>query len=77
MTDDFDALARTLDARWTCRQFLPDQVPQPTIERLLAVAQRTPSWCNTQPWQVVVTGGTATDRFRKALLEHVESGALP
>lgn len=45
MTDDFDALARTLDARWTCRQFLPDQVPPATIERLLAVAQRTPSWC--------------------------------
>ena len=77
MTADFDALARTLDSRWTCRSFLPDQVPPETMERLLGTAQRTPSWCNTQPWQIVVTGGASTDRFRKALVEHVESGAIP
>ena len=67
----FDALSDLLDQRWTCRQFLPDPVPQTDIERLLAVAQRTPSWCNTQPWQVVVTSGEETARFKKALAEHL------
>lgn len=71
--DPATTLARLLDDRWTCRQFLPDQVPRETIERLLALGQRTPSWCNTQPWQVVVTSGEATHRFRKELLEHVLS----
>lgn len=74
-TDAFESLAQILDDRWTCRQFLPDQVPRETIESLLRVAQRTPSWCNTQPWQVAVTEGAATDRFRKELLEHVQSSA--
>ena len=68
-------LAELLDARWTCRQFRPDQVPHQDIEQLLELAQRTPSWCNTQPWQVAITEGAGTDRFRKALLEHIYSGA--
>ena len=75
MTDaaPFDTLTRLLDERWTCRQFRADQVPRPEIERLLSLAQRTPSWCNTQPWQVVVTSGEATDRLRTALAAHVMS----
>ena len=72
-TEPFETLTRLLDERWTCRQFLSEQVPQAEIERLLALAQRTPSWCNTQPWQVVVTSGDATDRLRAGLAEHVMS----
>lgn len=71
--DQYATLARLLDERWTCRQFLADEVPRETIERLLALGQRTPSWCNTQPWQVIVTSGEGTHRFRKGLLEHVAS----
>ncbi|MEV0298656.1 nitroreductase [Nocardia sp. NPDC050710] len=70
-TEDYSTLRRILDGRWTCRQFAADQVPREKIEALLRLAQRTPSWCNTQPWQVVITEGAGTDRFRKELLEHV------
>ncbi|WP_024805310.1 nitroreductase [Nocardia sp. BMG51109] len=74
-TDQYETLSAILGERWACRQFLPDQVPHEVIERVLALAQRTPSWSNTQPWQVIVTEGDATDRFRAALVEHVRSGA--
>ncbi|MGN2640486.1 nitroreductase [Nocardia takedensis] len=70
-TETAQTLDDLLDQRWTCRQFTPDQVPRATIETLLRLAQRTPSWCNTQPWQVAITEGAGTDRFRKALLDHV------
>ncbi|MEU8894472.1 nitroreductase [Nocardia sp. NPDC048505] len=77
-TADAATLARLLDDRWTCRQFRPEPVARETVEQLLLLAQRTPSWCNTQPWQVVVTAGAGTDRFRKELLEHVRgAGAEP
>ena len=72
----FQTLRTLLDERWTCRQFRPDEVPRETVDELLALAQRTPSWCNTQPWQVVVTSGAATDRFRKELLAHAEKSGL-
>ncbi|MBW0272614.1 nitroreductase [Nocardia sp. MH4] len=75
---DFAALQRLADERWTCRQFLPDEVDRATIDQLLSLGARTPSWCNTQPWQVVVTAGEGTESFRKALLTHIQtSGAAP
>jgi nitroreductase len=64
-------LEAVLKKRYSCRGFLPGPVPRPVIERLLQVAQRTPSWCNAQPWQVHITSGAATERFRQALLAHV------
>jgi nitroreductase len=74
MADDHQALVldQLLHGRWSCRAFTSEQVPRPTIERLLKTAQRTASWCNTQPWQVLVTSGSGTERFRSALTEQVQ-----
>ncbi|MCU1641074.1 MAG: nitroreductase [Nocardia sp.] len=70
-TDRYAALQSLLDDRYTCRAFSPEPVPRATIEQVLTLAQRTPSWCNTQPWQLAITEGDSTDRFRKALLAHI------
>ena len=51
--------------RWSCRGFTDEQVPRDVIERLLTIAQRTPSWCNTQPWQLVITSGEETKKLRR------------
>jgi nitroreductase len=61
------ALHQLLQRR-SCRAFLPDDLPRATIERLLTLAQRTPSWCNTQPWQVTVTRGEGTQRLKEAMV---------
>lgn len=66
--NDVEALERLLSERWSCRGFLDQQVPRETIERLLALAQRTPSWCNTQPWHLTIASGEATVKLREALL---------
>lgn len=71
MTAQFDVLTEVLADRYTCRQFLPDPVPASDIKRLLTLAQRAPSWCNTQPWQVLVASGESTAQFKKALAEHL------
>ncbi len=63
-----DTLAQLLDSRFSCRGFLPRPVPPDVIERIVTLAQRTASWCNAQPWQVLITSGAATDRFRTAML---------
>jgi nitroreductase len=70
-----DSLATLLAERHSCRAFLPRPVPRETIGRVLEMAQRTPSWCNTQPWQVIVTSGAATERFRAGLLAHAAANA--
>lgn len=63
-----------LDKRHSCRAFLPDPVPQEQIAQIVTSASRVPSWCNAQPWQLVITSGDETDRFRDAMLNEAENG---
>ena len=67
-------LESLLGARFACRAFVPDPVPREVVERVLTAAQRTASWCNTQPWRVEVTSGEATNRFREAVSAAATSG---
>lgn len=69
--DDSAALQDLLDGRHSCRAYKPEQVERSVIERVLQLAQRTPSWCNTQPWQVSITEGEGTERFREGLAAYV------
>jgi nitroreductase len=62
----FDELLRE---RHSCRGFLPAPVPRDTVDSILSAAQRTASWCNSQPWQVIVNSAAATERLRAAMLE--------
>ena len=64
-----------LGERYSCRAYRPDPVPRPIIERMLTAAQRTASWCNSQPWQVVIASGAAKERFRTAIYAAASSGA--
>jgi nitroreductase len=69
---EFEAAVRS---RYSARRFRPDPVPDAVLAHILEVAQCTPSWCNTQPWQLVITRGAGTERLRHALYEHARSGA--
>jgi nitroreductase len=70
-----EVLEQLLRERYSCRAFKPEAVPRVTIERILTTAQRTASWCNSQPWQVVIASGEAKERFRKEIYGAVSSGA--
>jgi nitroreductase len=70
-------LETAIRSRFSARKFKPDPVPEDTLQRILELAQCTPSWCNCQPWQLVITRGPATDRFREAMYARARSGARP
>ncbi len=71
-TDRAALLLQLATERYSCRGFLPDPLPRATIDRVLAIAQRSPSWCNSQPWQITAGSAEATRRAREALLRHVQ-----
>jgi nitroreductase len=73
--DRIGILEELLNERYSVRAFLPKPVPRETIEHLLQVTQRTASWCNSQPWQVVIASGEARERFRKLIHAEAASGA--
>jgi nitroreductase len=69
-TPDLSVMAKLLSKRFGCRGFQPNPVARSIIHRIVTLAQLTASWCNSQPWQVVITEGAGTERFRRALFDH-------
>lgn len=81
MTDKMsdDALIATFEtlmgSRYSCRGFKAKPIERSTIERILTIAQRTPSWCNTQPWQILILSREAAKRFSAAVYDWSKNGA--
>jgi nitroreductase len=73
--DRIGVLEELLHERYSVRAFLPQPLPRDIIERVLKAAQRTASWCNSQPWQVLIASGEAKERFRKSIYAEAASGA--
>jgi nitroreductase len=67
LTASADVLSELLVQRFSCRGYRPDPIPNETIAAMLAIARNAVSWCNSQPWQVHVTSGAATERLREAM----------
>ncbi|WP_092807088.1 nitroreductase [Rhodococcus globerulus] len=70
-TATLSSLESLLDSRISCRAYADRQVPRDVINEILRLAQKTPSWCNTQPWQVAITEGEGTEKFRAGLGAYV------
>ncbi|NYT22879.1 nitroreductase [Alcaligenaceae bacterium] len=72
---DMEILERLYAQRFSCRAFLPESVPPEIIRRILSLAQRTASWCNSQPWQVVILSGDSLKRLGQAMLQAADAPA--
>lgn len=72
-TTALPAFEEVVGARYSCRSFLPEPVPEPLVEQLFGLAQRSPSWCNVQPWQVELVAGQRIRALTAALLARAAS----
>jgi len=75
MTADAQVISRLLADRFSCRAYQPDPVPHDVVHTMFRLAQSAASWCNSQPWQVHVTEGEATERFREAFYSRAQADA--
>ena len=65
------AVDDAIRTRKSVRSFLPTPVDRATVEELLALASRSPSGSNIQPWRVRVIAGDVKDRLTNAILDAV------
>lgn len=71
---DGDLLLRLMRARYSCRAFRPDPVPDEMIGRIIDTARWTASWSNIQPWdELIVTRPETTARLGALLLAEAEA----
>ena len=70
-------LVEAIKTRRSIRAFLPRPVPKQVLEEILEVAARSPSFANTQPWEVAVIGGETMEQVKEALLQEARSEVPP
>ena len=62
-----------LGSRHATRAYKPVPVSKETVLQILDDARNTPSWANSQPWEVFVASGAALERLRAGFLEKFNS----
>lgn len=67
-------LALAVKGRRSIRKFKPQDVPRSVITEILEVARWSPSWGNTQPWDVFVLTGKTMAKFKEMNLRQTLSG---
>lgn len=63
--------------RRSIRRFLPKAVPEEMINEIISDALWSPSWGNTQPWDITVLTGDAMKQFMEKNREAVMAGKEP
>ena len=58
-------IIEAITMRRSTRAFLSKPVEKDKLDAVLAAAVRTPSWANTQPWEIFVVTGETLERIKK------------
>jgi nitroreductase len=66
-----------LTARSSIRAFLDKPVEREKLQAILEAAVRTPSWGNSQPWELFIAQGETLKRIKSAYLEQYAAKTLP
>lgn len=68
-------LEEVIKNRHATRIFLADKaVNKADLEEIVALAQKAPSWVDSQPWHVYAATGTTLAQLKKQHLANVQSG---
>jgi len=70
-------LLEGITTRKSYRAFKPDHIPKEIIERILETAAKSPSYTNTQPWEVAIVSERRKDELSKVIFEMAEADSPP
>ena len=66
-----------IKTRMSIRAFKKDPVPEELLKKVIETACWSPSYKNTQPWEVMVLSGAKKEGLSTMMVELLESGAEP
>lgn len=67
----------SIRTRMSIRQFKPDPLPKEVLMELIDTAKWSPSYKNSQPWEVILVSGAKKDALSKMLVDLLERGEKP
>jgi nitroreductase len=66
-----------IKTRMSIRKFKPEPVPMETLMKVIDAAKWSPSYKNSQPWEIVIISGEKKEALSKLLVELLEKSAEP
>jgi nitroreductase len=70
-------LLQGINSRQSIRGFQPTPVPEALLREVLSTAGRSPSYKNTQPWEIAIVSGAKRDALSKILFDLASTGTRP
>ena len=58
--------------RHSCRDFQSKEIPEETLKEIVKIALDSPSWCNSQPWNIYIVSGKPLEQIRKQWISKYE-----
>jgi nitroreductase len=71
-----DTFSNLVHTRRSVRDFLPTPIPQPLLDAVLADANASPSWSNTQPYRIAIASGAVRDTLQTELATRFDKGMV-
>ena len=72
--DSLTAFKHLMAERHSARLFQKKEIPQETLKSIISTALDSPSWCNSQPWNIYVASGNTLSEIRKIWISKNEKG---
>ena len=72
-----EAFKSLVYSRHSVRHFKPDPIPIETLRSVVELAEQSPSWCNSQPWDVYYVTGESLKKVTAAYTERSAQKAEP
>ncbi|MES2947460.1 MAG: nitroreductase family protein [Pseudomonadota bacterium] len=69
-----ETFSNLVHSRRSVRDFLPTPIPQALLDAVLADANASPSWSNTQPYRIAIATGAVRDRLQTELSMRFDKG---
>ena len=70
-------LLEGIETRRSLRAFKSTPITEEVLDGILKAAGKSPSYTNTQPWEVAAVCGEKKEELSRMLCDLVESGAAP
>src|SRR5450759_5077940 len=70
-------IAEAINTRRSIRWFKTDPVPRKTLEEIMTLSLRAPSWANTQPWEFAIVTGKKLEEIRQGFLDKANADPYP
>lgn len=66
-----------IKTRMSIRRFRPEPVPKELLVNIIETAMRSPSYKNSQPWEIAIVSGKKRELLTELLISHLEKGEEP